>query len=47
VRHGLAVSGIGAACGLAVALVLTRLMKPLLFEVSPLDPLTSVAAWRD
>jgi predicted lysophospholipase L1 biosynthesis ABC-type transport system permease subunit len=44
VRHGLAVSGIGVACGLAVALVLTRLMKSLLFAVSPLDPLTYVAA---
>jgi ABC-type antimicrobial peptide transport system permease subunit len=44
VRHGLAVSGIGAVCGLAAALVLTRLMKSLLFEVSPADPLTYVAA---
>jgi predicted permease len=40
VRHGVAVSGIGAACGLAAALALTRLMKSLLFEVSPSDPLT-------
>jgi ABC-type antimicrobial peptide transport system permease subunit len=34
VRHG----------GLAAALVLTRLMKSLLFEVSPADPLTYAAA---
>jgi predicted permease len=40
VRHGLVISGIGAACGLAAALALTRLMKSLLFEVSPADPLT-------
>jgi predicted permease len=44
VRHGLAVSAVGAACGLAAALVLTRLMKSLLFEVSPADPLTYGAA---
>jgi putative ABC transport system permease protein len=40
VRHGLILSGIGAVCGLAAALALTRLMKSLLFEVSPADPLT-------
>ena len=44
VRHGLAVSAVGATCGLAAALVLTRLMKSLLFEVSPADPLTYGAA---
>jgi putative ABC transport system permease protein len=44
VREGLVVSGIGAACGLAAALILTRLMKSLLFEVSPSDPLTYLAA---
>lgn len=44
VRYALAISGLGAACGLAVALVLTRLMKSLLFEVSPADPLTYAAA---
>ena len=43
VRHGLVLSGIGAACGLAAALALTRLMKSLLFDVSPADPLTYVA----
>jgi putative ABC transport system permease protein len=40
VRHALLLSGIGAACGLAAAFALTRLMKSLLFDVSPADPLT-------
>jgi ABC-type antimicrobial peptide transport system permease subunit len=44
VRHGLAVSSIGAACGLVAAVVLTRLIKSLLFEVSPIDPLTYAVA---
>ena len=43
VRHGLVLSGIGAACGLTAALALTRLMKSLLYDVSPADPLTYVA----
>ncbi len=43
VRHGLMLSGIGAACGLAAAFALTRLMKSLLFDVSPADPLTYAA----
>jgi ABC-type lipoprotein release transport system permease subunit len=43
VRHGLVLSGIGAACGLTAALALTRLMKSLLFDVSPADPLTHLA----
>jgi putative ABC transport system permease protein len=42
VRHGLALSAIGAVCGLAAALTLTRLMKSLLFNVNPADPLTYV-----
>lgn len=44
VRYGLAMSGIGAICGLVAALALTRLMKSLLFEVSPADPVTYGAA---
>ena len=40
VRHGLALAGIGAAIGLAAAGGLTRLMKSLLFGISPLDPVT-------
>ncbi|MEO8128705.1 MAG: ABC transporter permease [Bryobacteraceae bacterium] len=43
VRHGLVLSGIGAVCGLAAALLLTRLMKSILFDVSPADPLTYVS----
>lgn len=42
VRHGLLLSGIGAGCGLALACALTRLMRALLFDVSPADPLTYV-----
>jgi ABC-type antimicrobial peptide transport system permease subunit len=43
-RHGLALSGVGAACGLTAAFALTRLMKSLLFDVSPADPLAYAAA---
>ena len=42
-RYGLTLSGIGAAIGLAAAAALMRLMKSLLFGISPLDPLTYVA----
>src|SRR5258708_33594745 len=44
VRHGLALTGIGVACGLAVAIVAMRLMSSLLFKVSPVDPLAYGAA---
>ncbi|MBZ5592194.1 MAG: ABC transporter permease [Acidobacteriia bacterium] len=40
VRHGLLLAGIGLMCGLGAALALTRLMSALLFNVSPLDPMT-------
>jgi predicted permease len=43
VRHGLRLVAVGAAVGLAAALVLSRLMRSLLFEISPLDPLTYLA----
>ena len=43
VRQGLLLTAIGVACGIAAAAALTRLMKALLFEVSPLDPVTYVA----
>jgi putative ABC transport system permease protein len=43
VRHGLRLSAIGAACGLTAAFALTRLMKSLLFEISPADPITYLA----
>ena len=39
-RHGLTLTAIGVGCGILVALALTRVMSTLLFEVSPLDPLT-------
>jgi ABC-type antimicrobial peptide transport system permease subunit len=40
VGHGLALAAIGAVIGLGVAMGLTRLMSSLLFDISPLDPLT-------
>jgi predicted permease len=39
-RHGLILAGLGVAIGLAAAFAVTRLMATLLFEVSPVDPLT-------
>jgi ABC-type antimicrobial peptide transport system permease subunit len=43
VRSGLALAGIGVSIGLVAAVALMRLMKSLLFGISPLDPLTYVA----
>jgi ABC-type antimicrobial peptide transport system permease subunit len=43
VRYGLALAGIGVAIGLAASVGLMRLMKSLLFGISPLDPLTYAA----
>jgi predicted permease len=42
-RQGLAVALLGVGCGLAVALWVTRLLRALLFDVSPFDPLTFTA----
>ena len=42
-RHGLVLTSVGLAIGLGVSMIVTRLMTSLLFEVSPLDPLTYVA----
>jgi predicted permease len=42
-QQGLALTAIGVAIGLAGAAALTRLMKSLLFEVSPLDAVTYAA----
>jgi ABC-type antimicrobial peptide transport system permease subunit len=39
-RHGLALAGIGVACGLVTSIALMRVMSSLLFEVSSVDPLT-------
>jgi predicted permease len=41
--HGLRVVGVGLASGLAAALLVTRLLSSLLFQVSPTDPLTLAA----
>jgi predicted permease len=43
VRHGLLLSAIGVAIGLVVAVSVTRVMATLLFEISPIDPLTYAA----
>jgi predicted permease len=40
VRHGMVLAGIGVAIGLATAFGVARLMASLLFEISPIDPLT-------
>jgi predicted permease len=40
VRQGLWLTSIGVACGLVVAFVTMRLMSSLLFNVSPVDPVT-------
>src|SRR4029453_16117350 len=43
VRHGLTLAGAGVIVGVAAAFALTRLMRSLLFNVSPLDPWTYAA----
>jgi predicted permease len=40
VRDGLRLAGIGIACGLVASFATMRLMSALLFNVSPVDPLT-------
>jgi ABC-type antimicrobial peptide transport system permease subunit len=42
VGHGLALAGLGVGLGLCTATVLTRLMKSLLFGISPRDPFTYI-----
>ena len=44
IRHGLLLTGVGVAWGLATAFALMRLMSSLLFKVTPVDPLTYGAA---
>ena len=41
-HHGLVLTGVGIAIGLGAAAGLTRVMASLLFDVSPVDPLTYV-----
>jgi predicted permease len=43
VRQGVWLASIGAACGLVVAFVTMRLMSSILFNVSPVDPVTYIA----
>jgi ABC-type antimicrobial peptide transport system permease subunit len=43
IRQGLVLAGIGIAIGLGAAAGVMRLMTSLLFDVSPVDPLTYVA----
>jgi predicted permease len=43
VRQGVILTSVGVAIGVVAAVGVTRLMTSLLFEVSPLDPLTYVA----
>ncbi len=43
VLHGLRLTAIGVACGLAASIALMRLLSSLLFGVSPIDPLTYAA----
>ena len=40
VRHGLTLAIVGVAIGLGAAFGLMRMMSTLLFEISPVDPLT-------
>jgi len=44
VRQGLVLAGLGAICGVAAAVITTRLMASLLYHVSPVDPWTYAAA---
>jgi predicted permease len=43
-RHGLALSAVGAVVGLVAAMALGRLMSSLLFGIGPMDPTAYVAA---
>jgi len=43
VRQGLWLTGIGVVCGLVLAFVTMRLMSSILFNVSPVDPITYAA----
>jgi ABC-type antimicrobial peptide transport system permease subunit len=43
VWSALKIASIGAVFGLAMAVGLTRFMKSLVFQISPLDPLTFIA----
>ena len=42
-RQGLLLAAIGVAVGLGAAAALSRVLASLLFEISPMDPLTYLA----
>jgi putative ABC transport system permease protein len=42
-RQGLTLAGVGIGTGVIAALLLTRLMQSLLYQVQPTDPVTFVA----
>ena len=44
VKHGLGLTALGLVIGVAGSLALTHLLKSLLFEVSPRDPVSLVLA---
>jgi putative ABC transport system permease protein len=44
VKHGLGLTALGLAIGVAGSLALTHLLKSLLFEVSPRDPVSLILA---
>src|SRR5437764_10011779 len=44
VRQGLVLAVSGIVCGVLLAIAATRLLKSLLFHVSPMDPITYAAA---
>jgi ABC-type antimicrobial peptide transport system permease subunit len=44
VRQGLLLAGGGIMCGLGLAFAATRLLRSLLFHVSPIDPITYALA---
>jgi ABC-type antimicrobial peptide transport system permease subunit len=43
IREGATLAGLGTLAGLAAALTLTRILRTLLFEVTPTDPATYLA----
>ena len=47
VRYGLGLAAVGIVCGLVAAVALARVMASLLFEVSPMDPLTYARGLRE
>lgn len=42
-RQGVLLAGTGVTCGLLVAVAVMRLMRSLLFQVSPMDPVTYIS----